>query len=356
MENINDILDKDSKNAKNSNAIDREIQKNGKKNKCTLKDVAERVGVAVYTVSRALNGKKDISEELRRKIQIVAAQMGYVPNQGARMLRDGYSKTIAVVYDDFQNPYYNILLSKFADKLYKKGYNITIFYDFESISLLHEKLMTRVLSANIDAIISLIAADEDALILNEIWKKPLAVVSSTDNIENIDVFCSDDLNGGKVATEYLINQGCKRIGYINASLQQPSGMKRYNGYRQALQNADISYDENLVVRLAETKLTVGDGLTKIMKSNPDAIFCFNDMTVLLVLQEIKAQNINTPIKIIGYDGIQRDLVLPVTITTMNVDFEQIAEDVVNTILRRINGETFDYTRKLYPVKLFEGET
>ena len=103
------------------------------KSKCTLKDVAKACNVSAYTVSRAINGKKDISKETKEMILSVAKKMGYIANSGARNLRVGSTNNIAVIYDDFENPYYNMVIKELAYKLQEKGYYMTMFYDFDSI-------------------------------------------------------------------------------------------------------------------------------------------------------------------------------------------------------------------------------
>ena len=94
--------------------------------KCTLADVAKACGVATYTVSRAINDKKDISKETKERILKVAKEMGYTTNVTAKNLRVGNSNTIAIVYDDFENPYYNSLIKKISYKLNEAGYSIAL--------------------------------------------------------------------------------------------------------------------------------------------------------------------------------------------------------------------------------------
>lgn len=326
------------------------------KNKCTLKDVAERAGVAVYTVSRALNGKKDVSDALREKIQKIAAEMGYVPNSGARILREGCSKTVGVVYDDIRNPFYQILTSMLAEKLHKKGYQVIIFYDFDSISQLHEKLMVRVLSANVDGIISLINPDDDALALNKIWKKPLAVVTSSDKSGNMDIFQADDFGGGVMAAEYLIAEGYKKIGYINASTKHYSGMRRYEGYKKAHEDAGLTVDDSLFISLQDTGLTIKQSAERLIELGTDAIFCFNDVTALAVLCDLRKEVEEKGIKVVGFDGIQQHFTLPLTLTTLQVDFEGMSRDAVDALIDKIENGTLKNINKVYPVKLLKGDT
>ena len=177
--------------------------------KCTLQDVAKACNVSAYTVSRAVNDKKDISKETKEKILKVAKEMGYIANSSARNLRTGQTKNIAIIYDDFENPYYNMIIKKMAIKLNDLDYSITIFYDFDSISLFNTKLLKRVLSSNIDGIISFIALTENAKKLNEIWKKPIIQFSKSNDID-VDSIHFDDEDGGYKLTNKVISKGYRR--------------------------------------------------------------------------------------------------------------------------------------------------
>ena len=326
------------------------------KNQCTMKDVAQVIGVSTYTVSRALNGKKDISQQLRERILRVAHEMGYVPNVAARGLQSGKTKTIAIVLDDLQNMYYNVLLSKFTRKLNSMGYHITIYYEWDSISTLNENLMQRVLSSNPDGIISFLRVDKGALELNKVWKRPLAVIGAEEDDPQTDCVFFDDVAGGKAVTEYLLDCGCRKIGFINASSKLLPGVRRGEGYRAALQERGVPVDEKLVIHLEDTALTVEDAAFYLCATcGADGIFCYNDMSALAVLRALMGSPYER-VTVAGWDNTGREIKLPCRLTTVGTDLDHMVDEVASLIAGRIEGNELPVMKKKMPVYLVKGDS
>ncbi len=327
------------------------------KNQCTMKDVAQVVGVSTYTVSRALNGKKDISDKLRERILRTAHEMGYVPNIAARGLQSGRTKTIAVVLDDLQNMYYNILLSKFTRKLNAKGYHIIIYYEWDSINTLNENLMQRVLSSNPDGIISFLRVDKDALELNKIWKRPLAVIGAEEDDPQIDCVFFNDLEGGKMVTEYLIERGCRKIGFINASSKLLPGVRRGTGYCNALKEHGIPVDERLMIHLEDSNLTVEEAVCRLCgEYGADGIFCYNDMSALAVLRTLMSSPYKDAVLVAGWDNTGKEIKLPCRLTTVGVDFDSMVDDIITVLTERMEGDgEVNVLKKMYSVYLVKDE-
>lgn len=324
------------------------------KSQCTMKDVAQRFGVSTYTVSRALNGKRGVSEALRTKIIETAQEMGYVPNIAARGLQSGSTKTVAIVLDDLQNLYYSVLLSKFIKKLNGVGYHVTIFTERDSISTLNNSLMQRVLSSNPDGIISFLRSDEDACSLNRVWKRPLIVLGTEESDEQTDSLFFDDRAGGRQVTEYLLSCGCRRVGYINATTKLLPGMRRFDGYRETLEARGL-YDEKIVVHLENRQILVEDAVKELLAEGVDGIFCFSDMTALHALWALKHIIGGNRVRVAGWDHIGGEVRLPCSFATVDVDFDRVVSDAVKLFQKRVGGEVFPAVHRMYPVKLIKEE-
>lgn len=327
-----------------------------KKHQCTLKDVAQAVGVAAYTVSRALNGKKDISDEMREKILKTAEEMGYVPNVAARGLQSGRTRTIAVVFDDFQNPYYNMLLTKLAYTLHTAGYHLTIFFEFNSISELSSELMQRVLSSNPDGIISFIHVDKKAIELNRIWRRPLVVLGVEQDAEEADSMFFDDVKGGRLVAEYLMREGCKKIGFVNATSRLTSGLHRMEGYTQAIESRGGSC-EGLTVQLEDSGMTVEQAFDFLVREKgADGLFCFNDVTALSALWYLSEHNPGRRVRVVGWDHIQQSMNLPVRLSTVHVHTDAVVEEAVRLLIGRIEGADAPVCHKMFDIAIVEGDT
>ncbi len=328
------------------------------KNKCTLKDVAKACGVSAYTVSRAINGKKDISDATRERILETAKKIGYVPNTTARLLKSGRSYNIAIVYDDLENPYYNMVLSKIVRRLDETDYHTTLFYDEKSKSVLNLELMSKILATNVEAIISFIAVSKEACKLNEIWKKPIVVLTHIVPGTNIDYFCFDDLYGGFKLTEHFIKKGASRIGFINATTKLKSGMLRYEGYLQALKSYGYEMNEEVVYHLEDRNIPLETAVTELLYLHEvEAIACFNDLVALTVLKKIHldGQNAHKKVLVGGFDNIQASIPIPFNMTTIFGDVDEIVDKSVRHILERLKGLEKEVIQEVLPVKLHIGE-
>lgn len=322
------------------------------KGQCTMKDIARVVGVSTYTVSRAINGKKDISLQLQEKILTVAKEMGYVPNIAARNLQSGQTKTIALVLDDLKNIYYNILLDKFTNKFQTCGYHVTIFYDKDSINTLNENFMQRVLSSNPDGIVSFLKIETGSVQLNKVWKRPLAVIGAFEEAPDIDCVYFDDVGGGEAVTCCLIEKGCKRIGFINASTKLNSGVNRCKGYFNALKEKGVEQDKSLVVNLEDDALTIEDAAEYLVnEKHVDGIFCFSDMIAINVLSYLNSKG--KKIKVAGWDNIAQEVKIPCDFITVGADIDGMVNDVVDSLLHKIRNEDCPSLKKMYPVHIID---
>lgn len=319
--------------------------------KCTLADVAKACGVATYTVSRAINDKKDISKETKERILKVAKEMGYTTNVTAKNLRVGNSNTIAIVYDDFENPYYNSLIKKISYKLNEQGYAITLFYDFDSISLLNTKLLKRVISTNVDGIISFMKVTSNAKKFNKLVNIPLIQLGIEDDDNDIDCVYYDDVEGSYKLTNYLIKNGYKSIGFINATMKLKSGMNRIKGYKKALLKNNMNAN---VIHLEESNLLVTEATQKLVDSNVDAIICFSDMTSLIVIKYLK-QIKRKDIKVVGFDNINQFFPLPIDLTSAYGNIDDFVSAGINLLLNRIKNSNIEYKKEVIPMSINEKE-
>ena len=320
------------------------------KSKCTLKDVAKACGVSAYTVSRAINDKKDISKETKEKILKKAKELGYVQNLNAKNLRTGNSNTIAIVYDDFENPYYNTLIKKITTILNEKGYFVTLFYDFDSIGTLNSKLMGRILSSNVDAIISFIYVTPGAKKLNSKWKKPMIQIGAHTNDNDISCFTFNDFHGGRLITKYLLEKGYKKIGFINASKKLIGCLKRIEGYKSVLLEENIGVEENLIIHLTESEMELNVAVEHLLEKNCDGIICFNDITALFAMKYLQENEISG-VEVCGFDDIKKSFPITIPFASVQGDVNQLVEEAVNHLLECIILNSENIIIKVFDVKI-----
>ena len=313
-----------------------------KSNVVCQKDIAEELGISVNTVSHALRGLSDISEETIQKVRDKAVELGYVPNSMAIKLKSGSSKTIALIYDNLTNPYFTIMASKLSSLIKKNGYD-TIIYQCQSNYEVDAKLLNDLIASQVDGVLSFLDFDEKIVDTKAFKSIPIVLVGRLSKY-NITSVYSDDFNGGVLIGNYLKKSGCKNVLFI-APAHIEASSRRYKGLCTVYPNS-----KSLHFTEGEDE---GRVIDEIKKSNIDAVFAFNDSIACMINREIKRQQLN--IKIVGFDSIYCELPFFYELTSVKHDFDKLADVSVNELFNRIrlNKESFNYETKriMIPVAL-----
>ena len=299
--------------------------------RCTLRDVAQATGLTVNSVSRALHDKDDISKETKKRVAEVAKELGYVPNHAAAALKKGRSNTVAIVFDNLFNPYYNIMTHYLRRHLDRFG------YDFLTIVEPHEKLgaamYDKLLSRNVDGVISFLEPSEEFAQKRAAGTLPMTVIGRGCDIDGSDYIYSDDVKGGYLAAEYLYGRGSRDLQFLADSLEISCAKDRLEGFLAFVTEKGLSHGE-----------TLSDGqsysitVTQMLAERPscDGIFCFNDYIAMEVQHVLRKRGLNG-IAVIGYDNIQQEFKLPGDYASVAVDKNRLAEGAVELVISRIEG-------------------
>ncbi len=242
----------------------------------TIKDIASRLKISVSTVSRALRGSSDISEDTRRLVLSVAQELHYTPNPIALSLRDKKQKVIGVIVQEIANNYCSAVIAGIEDIAFKMGYNVLISQSHEKIDL--EILTTRLLtSRRVDGLLITIS-NETANVdhLREMIERGIPVVMFdrvSDDLQTHKVVV-DDYKGAFDATSHLIEQGYKRIAHLTISKQLTITQNRLNGYLDALKAHKIPIKKEWIVYCDFDEANMKNEVRKLVanKKRPNAIF------------------------------------------------------------------------------------
>jgi LacI family transcriptional regulator len=275
--------------------------------KTTIYDIAERLGITAATVSRALNGNTKISEATRKLVNDTAKEMNYEQNKLALALKSGKSYNVGVIVPRIDSNFFASVIRGIEEELYPKGYHVIICQTHDQKSVEMENINS-LLNAQVDGILMSISnsGPEENQSFDRLLKKnvPLIFFDRKKEIEGVSSVTIDDFKGGYQATQHLIDQGCKRIAHLSNNRKVQIFKNRYLGYKQAIIDNGLEFDENLVI---ETMSKVDEGIksTKLlleMEMPPDAIFSSSDFVALGAIQEIKSRGIKIPeeICIVGF--------------------------------------------------------
>lgn len=216
-------------------------------NNVTLKDIAREANVSVATVSRVLNNLGGYSEETRKNVMSVIQRLNYRRNEVARNLKIKKSNTIAILIPKVETTYYINISAGIEDMAQKSGYSVIICHvgvsgsrTKEYIKMLEQRQVDGIIGCSLPP-----NEDIDALMVDS--KIPSVLVSTLSYNYTIPYIKIDDFRAEYAATDYLIKKGHRRIAFFSGALNDVvAGVPRLNGYKKALEDNNIPFDENLV--------------------------------------------------------------------------------------------------------------
>ncbi|MEQ2528908.1 LacI family DNA-binding transcriptional regulator [Bacillaceae bacterium CLA-AA-H227] len=300
----------------------------------TIKDIAKMANVSVATVSNALNGKESVKPKTKEQILKLAKELNYVPNSIAQGLVKNSTKTINIVisgpssFNLFSNPNFFQLVRSITIYLDKIGYYVLL-----SIIDMDEELqkIPRIAqSRSSDALILLGSRrsnDELIAMINRI-NIPTLVIDRGTFKEDIVTVSVDNQKCTYLATRHLLEMGHRRIGFLGEIPGYRLAEERLEGYRQALDEEGIPYDESIVIKgdyYQESGLVGIRQLLAHAVPRPTAVTIANDLMALGAIEGIEQEGLRIPedISIIGCDNIPNLHLLKVPLSTVSIPFSEI---------------------------------
>lgn len=321
-----------------------------------IKDVAERSGVTVTTVSRVLNNRGYISEATRQKVYKAMEELNYQPNEIARALLKRKSNLIGLIIPNVSHPFFAELTNYIEYYAHKNGYKILLCNAYQDSK--KEKDYIDMLKRNqVDGIIMGSHTLETFEYLN--LSLPIVAVDRFLS-EDIPYISSDNYNGGALATKLLIEKGCKKIAHISGplSLNTPAN-ERYKAFE------DVAKENNIPYVVTETTLNSFHKeeyeriIYKLFKEHGDidGIFASSDLIAASIIKVSNSLEKSIPenLKIIGYDDISIASLIVPPITTIRQPIEEIAQLAVETIINQLNGKKVEL-ETILPIELIERKT
>lgn len=319
----------------------------------TMKDVAQRAGVGVGTVSRVINRVPGVKESTLIKVNQAIKELNYIPDEYARGLKTKSSRTIALILPSVWYPFFSEFAYYVEKRLDKENYKLLLCNSNGNPT--EEAKYIKMLKQNkIDAIIAITYSDIEQYIYSNI---PFVSLDRYFD-KKVSYVTSDNYEGGKLAARKLLEHGARSLAYVGSHSKYPNGtMLRRAGFRDYLENIGIDYKE---IFLQEPVNDFTPYILEMLKVHPkiDGIFCHTD-SLLLKLRKILNQygyRVPEDIQLIGFDGMNLSSDLPLGISTIAQPVEQLANGAVDLVLRKIADPSLKNEAKMYPVRYVDGNT
>ncbi|UCE06919.1 MAG: LacI family DNA-binding transcriptional regulator [bacterium] len=326
----------------------------------TIKDIARLADVSVSTVSKALNDRPDVGAVTKKKILEIVQQYHFSPNAFGKGLKSQTSENIGVIFcREMQplsgNPFFSRVLEGIEAELAINNYNLVLQLIPESRQ---DTLPKMVRQRQVDGLI-LVGIFQEYFIQNILSNNILVVlVDPKIRINECSQVLIDNEHGAFTATQYLIQKGHRRIGFISDDVERLSFKQRFDGFKKALKYNEIPFDKNLIMTGGSEKGYEHVKRLLKLENRPTAIFTTNDINAIHGYKAIQEQNLKIPddVSIVGFDDIDLAKHSTPSLTTIRVYKEELGSIGVRTLLQMINGENKTPVTTIVPTRLIERES
>ncbi len=314
-----------------------------KKNRVTVKDVAQAAGVSLMTVSRAINGQEGIGEETRKRILDLARQMNYQPSQIARSLATRQTNTLGLVVPDVSNPFFAHIARGAEDAAYDNGYSVFLINVSENIDR-ERSALDSLWQKEVDGVLLCSPRLPENELRLYFDRFPQMVLVNRDlslphpNISTINV---DDRLGTEMVVKHFIKKGRKNLALIAGPETSQSAQRRKEGFLKSIKSTNLQFAESQVIHCPPTVQGGMEAALRLLDQHPeiDAISAYNDLVAIGVLQACKQRNKKVPaeIAVIGVDDVPLASLVQPTLSTLRVDQYEIGRLAVSFFFENIQS-------------------
>jgi LacI family transcriptional regulator len=312
------------------------------KERVTVVDIARAVGVSKSTVSLVLQGSPLVNEATRAKVNAAIRELGYVYNRGAANLRQSKSKIIGIVVNDLTNGFFAELAVGVDTVVQSAGYVQFLSNTGESLDRQRE-VIASMMEHGISGLILSPARGTTAADLKPLINSNIPVVVAVRNIAGAKVssVISDNYAGALEAVRHLVSLGHKRIAFLGGFHDTAVFSERHAGYRDALAEAGIAIDNDLVISSAPSRAGGVDAIDRalMLSSRPTAALCLNDAVAFGVCDGLRTRRLEPgrDFAVIGFDDVIEAKTAVPALTTVTVDPQGMGRKAAQLLLKQINA-------------------
>lgn len=326
------------------------------KKRLSISDIANDLGVSVTTVSFILNGKakeKRISDALAKRVQDYVKKVDYKPNQLAKSLRTGKSKSIGLLVEDISNPFFANIADRIEKMAYDHGYHI-IYCSMNNDEQRAKELIQLFHDRQVDGFI--IAPTEGLSdVINDLIKRSVPVVLFDRPLADVDTHTvlSENVEGAYQGTMYLLEKKkAKRIGFVTTNSTQSQMKGRLEGYMKAVDKVGM----DLLVKKINPSLKEEEVIEQlesfVLDNKLDAVLFATNYLAMSGLKAIKRYNMQID-KLVSFDENTAFALVEPPVSAISQNIQEIANEVVRILVNQINGKSSGMEKVIVPCNLIE---
>lgn len=307
-------------------------------------DIAKTLGTSSSSVYRALTDMPGVRPDIRSQVKALAMAVGYRPTAPAKTRHEQKNEIVALFVGDVRNPYFADLTYCLQSELTEQGFTVMLFNpEFEESKEIHFLRMAH--RYHWSGVISMSAIQNDRL-LHELERLDCPTVLLNRSIDGFkgSTVIIDNFQAGYRITKHLIELGHQRIAFLAGPANSNTSAQRLQGFKQALANYSISFDERDLFQgdlKMETGFSVARTYIKDIASRPSAIICGNDLMAIGFLQVCKENGLRVPedLSIAGFDDIPNASLTGIDLTTVRQPTQVMGHKAVELLLRQIRKQS-----------------
>jgi len=323
--------------------------------KVTIVEVAKRAQVSLGTVSRVINNDAHVAPETRERVSSVIQEMQYVANRQARGLKGMKTNVIGVLVPDLATSYIGEIMHGIDAELAHHQFELMLF-THHRIAVKEASYVANMVQGMVDGLLLVLPrniADYTDTLTRQNF--PFVVIDHQGSGDPCPSVGATNWQGGYNATEYLIKQGHKRIGFITGSIDLGCSQDRLKGYRSALRTHHIPEMPELVYEGDFNQPDGYAGASTLLElpTPPTAIFASNDVMAMGVMDAVRNRNLRIPddISIVGFDDIPQSAMINPSLTTVQQPLEQMGRVATQMLLGILKNPKKDVGRIELPTEL-----
>jgi len=310
----------------------------------TIRDVAERAGVSVATVSKVINDRWGVAQTTQSRVRAVIDELGYEASIVAQSMRNHRTNAIGILVSDFE-PFSAELLKGAADAIRNTGFELVV-YSAGGRPSSHvgweRRYLTRLNGTLIDGAVLVTPTVVDVH-----YGAPIVAVDPHTGPSSLPTVESDNHRGAQLATEHLIGLGHRRIAMVTGRADLQSAQLREQGYRQALESAGIAIDEDLL-QVGDYQPEPSAEAARRLLGTPDpptAIFAANDVAAIATVAVAGELGLRVPddLSVVGFDNIPESVLCSPPLTTVDQRIRQMGHDALQLLVHLIRGDGVEST-------------